>query len=63
MNRMQIKDWELLKGIELKNTKGFDDQKNKIRNKYITKGEFRKGARKSNIVVKTEKGVAFLRGE
>ena len=61
MNRFKIKDWELLKGIELKNTDGFKIPRNKVHNILFTEREFKKGAIKSNIVVKTDKGMDFLK--
>lgn len=60
MNRLTIKEWQLLKGIKLKNIKGFKESKNKVHKKLYTKGEFRKFAKKCEIVIKTEKGLDFL---
>lgn len=60
MNRLTIKEWQLLKGIKLKNIRGFKGPKNKIHKKLYTKGEFRKFAKKCEIVIKTEKGLEFL---
>ena len=60
MNKLTIKEWQLLKGIKLKNIKGFKESKNKIHKKLYTKGEFRKFAKKCEIVIKTEKGLDFL---
>ncbi len=60
MNRLTIKEWQLLKGIKLKNIKGFKESKNKVHRKLYTKGEFRKFAKKCEIVIKTEKGLEFL---
>lgn len=60
MNKLTIKDWELLKGIKLKNIRGFKASKNKVHKKLYTKGEFRKFAKKCEIVIKTEKGLEFL---
>lgn len=60
MNKLTIKEWQLLKGIKLKNIKGFKESKNKVYRKLYTKGEFRKFAKKCEIVIKTEKGLEFL---
>ncbi len=60
MNRLTIKEWQLLKGIKLKNIRGFKESKNKVHRKLFTKGEFRKFAKKCEIVIKTEKGLEFL---
>lgn len=60
MNRLTIKEWQLLKGIKLKNIRGFKESKNKVHKKLYTKGEFRKFAKKCEIVIKTEKGLEFL---
>lgn len=60
MNKLTIKEWQLLKGIKLKNIKGFKESKNKVYRKLYTKGEFRKFAKKCEIVIKTEKGLDFL---
>ena len=60
MNKLTIKEWQLLKGIKLKNIRGFKESKNKIHKKLYTKGEFRKFAKKCEIVIKTEKGLEFL---
>lgn len=60
MNKLTIKEWQLLKGIRLKNMRGFKESKNKIHKKLYTKGEFRKFAKKCEIVIKTEKGLDFL---
>lgn len=60
MNKLTIKEWQLLKGIRLKNMRGFKCPKNKVHKKLYTKGEFRKFAKKCEIVIKTEKGLDFL---
>lgn len=60
MNRLTIKEWQLLKGIKLKNIRGFKESKNKVHKKLYTKGQFRKFAKKCEIVIKTEKGLEFL---
>lgn len=60
MNKLTIKEWQLLKGIRLKNMRGFKESKNKVHKKLYTKGEFRKFAKKCEIVIKTEKGLDFL---
>lgn len=60
MNKLTIKEWQLLKGIKLKNIRGFKESKNKVHKKLYTKGEFRKFAKKCEIVIKTEKGLEFL---
>lgn len=60
MNRLTIKEWQLLKGIKLKNIRGFKESKNKVHKKLYTKGEFRKFAKKCEIIIKTEKGLEFL---
>ncbi len=57
-----IKEWELEKGIEIKNPKGFYEKRSQIFNKKYTERVFRKCARLSEIRCRTEKGLAFLRG-
>lgn len=56
----QIKDWELEKGIEIKKAIGFKGKKNKIRTNLYTEKAFRRCAKLSVIVCKTNKGLAFL---
>lgn len=60
--KQTIKEWELEKGIEIKNPKGFWGGKNKIYNRLYTEKLFRKCARLSEIRCKTDKGLAFLEG-
>lgn len=61
--RKTIKEWELETGIKLRNTKGFIGKKSKIRNRKITKEAFLLGIKKSEISVKTQKGMDFLTGQ
>lgn len=60
--KQTIKEWELEKGIEIKNPNGFWSERNKIWNKKYTEKAFKKGAILSEIVCKTEKGLTFLEG-
>ena len=60
--KLTIKEWELEKGIEIKNPTGFWGNKNKIYNKLYTEKLFRKCARLSEIRCRTEKGLEFLEG-
>ena len=58
--KQTIKEWEIEKGIEIKNPRGFWGNRNKIYSKRYTEKLFRKCARLSEIRCKTEKGLAFL---
>lgn len=58
--KQTIKEWELEKGIEIKNPKGFWGKKSQIYNKLYTEKLFKKCARLSEIRCKTDKGLAFL---
>ena len=61
MKRKQtIKQWELELGIKVKNLKGFKGKKSSIKSKEYTRDAFRAGIEKSEISVKTEKGLEFL---
>lgn len=61
MKRKQtIKQWELELGIKVKNLKGFKGKKSSIKSKEYTRDAFRTGIEKSEISVKTEKGLEFL---
>lgn len=60
--RQTIKEWELEKGIEIKNPKGFWGSKNEIYSKKYGEKLFKKCARLSEIRCKTDKGLAFLEG-
>lgn len=61
-DRKTIKEWEIETGIEIKNSKGFKGQRNKLYNNRYSKKEFLKYARLSEIICKTNKGLAFLEG-
>ena len=60
--KQTIKEWEIEKGIEIKNPKGFWGKRNQLYNKLYTEKLFKKCARLSEIRCKTEKGLAFLEG-
>ena len=60
--KQTIKEWEIEKGIEIKNPKGFWGKRSQIYNKLYTEKLFKKCARLSEIRCKTEKGLAFLEG-
>lgn len=59
-----IKEWELEKGIIIKNPLGFvkenKGKKNSIYTNTYTDRSFRRCAKNSNITVKTEKGLSFI---
>lgn len=57
-----IKEWEIELGIEIKKPKGFKGQRNKLYNNKYSKKQFLKYARLSEIVCKTDKGLAFSEG-
>lgn len=57
-----IKEWQIELGIIIKNAKGFKEQRNKLYNNKYSKKEFLKCAKLSEIICKTEKGLAFLEG-
>lgn len=58
--RKTIKEWELESGIKVKDTKGFWGKRNeKYTNKY-TKEQFRRACRRTNITIKTQKGLDFI---
>ena len=64
MKRKQtIKQWELETGIKLRNLKGFQGKKSSIKSKQYTKEAFKIGIQKSEISVKTQKGIEFLQGQ
>ena len=64
MKRKQtIKEWEIELGIKVKNPKGFIGERNKIYTNKYTSEAFRLGIQKSEIVVKTDKGMKFLLGQ
>lgn len=58
--KLKIKDWEIYTGIKVINTKGFYGRKSKIRNNLYTLKAFMKGIQKSNISIKTDKGLEYL---
>lgn len=60
--KQTIKEWEVEKGIEIKNPKGFWGKRSQIYNKLYTEKLFRKCTRLSEIRCKTEKGLSFLEG-
>lgn len=60
--KQRIKQWELETGIEVREPKGVKGRKNNIYNRYYSRGEFRKYARRSIITIKTQKGLEFMRG-
>lgn len=59
-----IKEWELEKGIIIKNPLGFVKEnrgkKNSIHSNKYTEGSFRRCAINSTITVKTQKGLDFI---
>jgi len=64
MKRKQtIKEWEIELGIKVRNPKGFKGQRNKIYTNRYTSEAFRLGIQKSEIAVKTDKGMKFLLGQ
>lgn len=58
--KFKIYEWELIKGIKLKNLKGFKGERNKIINRLYTEKQFKQGAILCNLVCKTEKGLEFI---
>ena len=60
MNKQTMKQWELEKGLKIKDAKGFKGEKNKKRTSLYTEQEFKQGAKKSEIICKTDKGLRFL---
>ena len=59
--KQTIKEWEIEKGIEIKNPKGFWGSRNKIYSKRYTEKLFRKCARLSEIRCKRKKDKHFWR--
>ena len=65
---LTINEWCTRYGIKVKNPcgfkvrtpNGFRIKKNQVWDTKYTKGQFRKGIKRSWITVKTEKGLAFL---
>lgn len=55
-----IKEWELEKGIRLRNTKGFPFSRNKVHSQKFTDKFFRECAKNCTVKCKTEKGLKFL---
>lgn len=59
-----IKEWELDKGIKVKNPLGFikenGGKKNSIYSNKYTDRSFRRCSKSSIITVKTEKGLSFI---
>lgn len=60
--KQKIRDWELESGVTIKEPKGFRGRKNNIYNRYYSRGEFRRYARRSVISIKIQKGLDFMRG-
>lgn len=58
--KLKIKDWEIYTGIKVGNPKGFYGRKSKIRTNLYTLKAFLKGIQKSNISIKTDKGLGYL---
>lgn len=64
MRRKQtIKKWKLELGIKVRNLKGFKGKKSSIKSKEYTREAFKIGIQKSEISVKTEKGLKFIEGQ
>lgn len=63
--RQTIREWETETGIKVRETKGFRNWggRNRIRTNKYTKEQFRRGIKKSEIVINTEKGLEFYKGE
>lgn len=61
--KLTIKEWEVETGIKVRNPKGFIGKRNKIHTKKYTREAFRLGIQKSEISVKTNKGMDFLTGQ
>lgn len=59
-DKKTIKEWEIEKGIEIKNPRGFYGKRSRIWNNKYTEKAFFKGAVLSEVVCKTDKGLAFL---
>lgn len=58
---LTLKEWCTRYGIKIIEPKGFrNTKKNRVWNNKYTKGQFRRGLKRSYINVKTEKGLAFL---
>ena len=57
-----IKEWELDKGIKIRNPIGFikESKKNRIHTNTYTDRSFRRCAKNSVITIKTEKGLQFM---
>lgn len=60
--KQKIKQWELETGVEIKEPRGFKGRRNNIYNRYYSRGEFKKYAKRSVITIKTQKGLEFMRG-
>lgn len=60
--RRTIKEWEIETGVKLKDVKGFTGAKSKIYSKKYTKEEFLLGIQKSELIIRTQKGLDFLSG-
>ena len=60
--RKTIKEWEMEVGIKIKHPTGFGKSNNKNYTWKYTEEQFRRRARKSFIVCKTEKALKFLKG-
>ena len=60
--KQKIKEWEIESGIRVNSTKGFLGQKNRIHTTKYSKEAFIQGIKKSEITVKTQKGLEFLEG-
>lgn len=60
MLKLKIKDWEVYTGIKVINPKGFYGKRSRIRNNLYTLKAFIKGVRRSNISIKTDKGLEYL---
>jgi hypothetical protein len=60
MLKLRIKDWEVYTGIKVINPKGFYGRKSKIRTNLYTLKAFMKGIQKSNISIKTDKGLEYF---
>lgn len=60
VDKKTIREWEIEKGIKIKNPKGFKGKRNKIWNNKYSEKAFHKAAILSEIVCRTNKGLAFL---
>ena len=58
---LTISEWCTRYGIKVIDPKGFKNtRKNRVWNNKYTKGQFKRGLKRSYITVNTEKGLAFL---